>query len=60
MLVLNRSTVVLHKYLNDEKNYFACYNFAPRLDQIKIPELLKIRENPEYSRFSRFMATLIN
>jgi len=60
MILITQSTAVLHKYLNDELKYFVCYNFSMRLHRIpcEFPEFSMFREIPEYSRFSRFVATL--
>jgi len=56
MILFTQSTAVLHKYLNDELKYFVCYNFSLRLH--RIPWVPMSREIPEYSKFSRFVATL--
>ena len=47
------------KYLNDKTK--VRYNFSLRLHRIpgEFPEFSMFREIPEYSRFSRFVATLI-
>ena len=57
MILFTQSTAVLHKYLNDElKILFCLLQFFPEVAQF--PEFSMFRELPEYSRFSRFVATL--
>jgi len=60
MILFTQSTAVLHKYLNDELKYFVCDNFSLRFHRIpgEFHEFSMFREIPEYSRFSRFVATL--
>ena len=57
MILFTQSTAVLHKYLNDELKILCC-NFSLRLH--RIPEFSMFREIPEYSRFSKFVATLFD
>ena len=60
MILFTQSTAVLHKYLNDELKILCLLQFSPRLHRIprEFPEFSMFREIPEYSRFSRFVATL--
>ena len=60
LILFTQSTAVLHKYLNDELKILLFVNIFPRLHRIpwEFPEFSMFREIPEYSRFSRFVATL--
>ena len=60
MIFFTQSTAVLYKYLNDELKILCLLQFSPRLYRIprEFPEFSTFREIPEYSRFSRFVATL--
>jgi len=57
MIMFTQSTAVLHKYLNDELKIL-CYNFFSG-GCIEFPEFSMFREIPEYSGFSKFVATLL-
>jgi len=61
MILFTQSTAVLQKYLNDELKILCLLQFFLRLHRIpsEFPEFSTFREIPEYSRFSRFMATLL-
>jgi len=56
MILFTKSTAVLHKYLNDELKILCLLQFFPEAAQNS--EFSVFREIPEYSRFSRFVATL--
>jgi len=61
MILFTQSTAVLHKYLSDELKIFCSLQFFPEVVQnsLRIAEFSMFTEIPEYSRFSRFVATLI-
>jgi len=60
MILFTQSTAVLHKHLNDELKILCLLQLSLRLHGIpwQFPEFSTFREIPEYSRFSRFVATL--
>jgi len=60
VILFTLSTAVLHKYLNDELKIICLLQFFPEVAQnsLRIPEFSMFKEIPEYSRFSRFVASL--
>jgi len=61
MILFTQSTAVLHKHLNDELKILCLLQFFPQVawNSREFLEFSIFREIPEYSRFSRFVATLI-
>jgi len=56
MILFTKSTAVLHRYLSDELKTLRLLQFFPEVAQNS--EFSMFREIPEYSSFSRFVATL--
>jgi len=58
MIMFTQSTAVLHKYLHYKLKTLCLLQFFLEVIASEFPEFSTFREIPEYSRFSRFVATL--